>query len=268
MAMSEALRKAVATYVEERKSEEIAGFECEVFPHLTRHTPRAEGMDGIVLFAQLPPDDAARLIRVEIDYFAERKLDFEWKVYDFDLPHDLRSRLQEHGFACGESEAFMLFQTEPKGAGNPVRSEAQIRRVESQTGVDDIVRVQEVVWQENFDWLRRQISETITNRPQELSLYCAYVDDVPVGSGWTSFAPGSQFPELHGGAVVPEWRGKSIYGDLYRVRCDEVATRGFHWTAVDATPMSRPILEKLGFQYVCMTHPMTYPSSKVGVGEA
>jgi len=106
--------------------------------------------------------------------------------------------------------------------------------------------------------LQQQLLKVLTLAPGTQSLYCAYAGDTPVGSGWTDFPAGSGIPELHGGAVVPEWRGKGVYRDLYSIRMAEIAERGFRLVAVDATPMSRPILDKLGFTYVCATIPLQF----------
>jgi GNAT superfamily N-acetyltransferase len=89
-----------------------------------------------------------------------------------------------------------------------------------------------------------------------LSIYCAYVGGEPVGTGWTEFPPDSRFPELHGGAVLESRRGRGIYSDLFAVRVDEAKKRLYDFICVDAAPMSRPILQKIGFRGVCATVPM------------
>lgn len=247
-------------YAEDRRESEIDGFRCDIFPHLTRYTPQIEGMEGLVVFAQLPDHEAVELIHNEIKYFSDLSLDIEWKVYDFDKPDDLMLRLKAEGFRCGESEAFMVYFIDRERKHHRYRSNADIRRVQNAEGLKDVAIIQQIVWNQDFSWLVKQLSNVLTNSPTELSLYCAYVDDEPVGCGWTGFPSQSNFPELHGGAVIPEHRGKSIYGDLYRIRCEEISQRGYSWTTVDATSMSRPILERLGFEYVCMTHPMRFQS--------
>lgn len=131
-------------------------------------------------------------------------------------------------------------------------------RIDSEQGVHDVVSVQQEVWNRKFEWLAAQLLRGLTTQPEHISLYCAYLDGRPVGTGWADFPGGSKFPELHGGAVLQELRGQGIYRALYGRRIDEAAHRGYTRIAVDASPMSRPILERMGFAHACNTTPMHY----------
>ena len=53
-----------------------------------------------------------------------------------------------------------------------------------------------------------------------------------------------------------EFRGRGIYSRLFEARVAEARSRGVPYIAVDAAPMSRPILERFGFRFVCNTYPM------------
>lgn len=247
-----------SSYADDRRQMPIDGFDCKLLPYLTRYTPKIEGMEGIVVFSRLPAGKESEIVRHEIDYFKQRGIDFEWKVYDFDEPENLKAILEDKGFTCGESEAFMLCATDEVLPDRSRTDQVQVQRVHNVQGLQDIAKVQQLVWDQNFDWLVEQLSLVLETNPGELSLYCAYDDGEPVGSGYTSFPPGSQYPELHGGAVIPGYRGQGIYGSLYQIRCQEIFQRGYLRSSVDATEMSRPILEGLGFKLVCMTHPMRY----------
>jgi len=77
-----------------------------------------------------------------------------------------------------------------------------------------------------------------------------------VGSGWIDFHGGSRFAQLCGGAVREDHRGRGIYSRLFQRRLLEAKARGVPFIAVDAAPMSRPILERKGFRFVCHTYPM------------
>jgi len=90
----------------------------------------------------------------------------------------------------------------------------------------------------------------------QLCVYCAYAGGKPIGSGWVEFPEGSVYPELHGGAVLEEWRGRGLYSELFAVRLRQVERRHFRFLCVDASPSSRPILEEIGFRLVCATVPM------------
>jgi hypothetical protein len=77
-----------------------------------------------------------------------------------------------------------------------------------------------------------------------------------VGSGWIDFHGGSPFAQLCGGAVAEPYRGRGVYSLLFDRRIAAAKARAVPFVAVDAAPMSRPILERKGFRYVCGTYPM------------
>ena len=43
---------------------------------------------------------------------------------------------------------------------------------------------------------------------------------------------------------------------MFERRLEAARARGVPYLAVDAAPMSRPILERKGFRYICGTYPM------------
>lgn len=246
------------SYRSDRCFLEIPQYRAERLPNLVRYTPVHKAAGGIVMFASLKPEQVEQAIREQIEYFNTHGMDFEWKVYAFDQPADLQTRLAAHGFVAGETEAFMVCQTDGRQWTGALDKPWRIERIATEQGIADIVAIQQQLYGRDFGWLQQQLLEVLTVAPGTQSLYCAYSGDTPVGSGWTDFPAGSGFPELHGGAVLPEWRGKGMYRDLYNIRMAEIAGRGFRLVAVDASPMSRPILDKLGFTHVCATVPMQF----------
>lgn len=250
-------------YVQDRREQGIPGFTREAFPHLVRflgHTVDGEG--GLVCYTDLTPGQEVAQIRAELDYFRQAGSSFEWKVYELDTPANLKELLLEHGFVQDEEEAFLVFQLgQAQGKVLPpqraLNRNVRIERVTDEAGLRDIVAIQAAVWQDHeFDWLLPQLLDSLRTHPEQLSLYCAYVGEQAVGCGWTGFPPGSGIPELHGGSVLEQFRGQGIYSALYRIRFEELRERGFEFVTVDAAPMSRPILERIGFALVCKTWPM------------
>jgi GNAT superfamily N-acetyltransferase len=80
-------------------------------------------------------------------------------------------------------------------------------------------------------------------------VYLAFVDGQPVARGSGSF---SQYgASLFGGATLPEARGRGAYRALVAARWREAVDRGTPALITQASPMSRPILEQLGFRLVC-----------------
>jgi hypothetical protein len=253
-------RQLFDEYVQDRRGQELALFTREDLGYLVRYTPRA-AVDGFVTFARLQPVDAATVIQEQVAYFRSRGGNFEWKFYSFDQPGNLQELLVDRGFVPQDQEAFMVCPVNLTASDDSRSSPCKIVRVDSEQGVRDVVAVNEEVWNRPRDWLEEDLLRRLANEPRQISIYCAYLEGRPVGTGWTAFPQGSKFPELHGGAVLKELRGRGIYKALYLKRLAEVASRNYTRLTVDASPMSRPILEKLGFIHVCNTTPMLYRAS-------
>lgn len=246
-------------YCADRKRVGIDGFEARHFEHLVRYTAKDAGVDGLVAYANLRPGFEVAQIQEQIAYFRALRQDFEWKVYEFDRPSNLQQLLESQSFVPGEAEVLMIYSLQRSGSIPKCGSSASdVRRVRDEKGVRDVVAVQEQVWGQNFDWLAGQLLRRLRADPGGLSVYCAYADGHPIGTGWTDFPPRSKFPELHGGAVVKAWRGRKVYSDLYRHRLAEAIERSYDSLASDAGPMSRPILGKFGFRPICTTIPMRF----------
>ena len=64
----------------------------------------------------------------------------------------------------------------------------------------------------------------------------------------------SQFAGLWSGATLPAYRRRGLYTAVLAVRVQEAIRRGYHFLTIDASPMSRPIVARHGFQlltYAC-----------------
>jgi GNAT superfamily N-acetyltransferase len=130
-----------------------------------------------------------------------------------------------------------------------------IRRITTPEGVEDVLKVETQVWPEDFDWLRHRLTTLLRENPEQVSIYVAYVDNLPVSAGWTRFPSKGHFASLWGGSTLEAYRGRGLFTALVAVRLQEARQRGFHFLTVDASPMSRPILEKLGFQLMALSYP-------------
>lgn len=126
----------------------------------------------------------------------------------------------------------------------------------------DFVAVEQLIWPEDdLSWHVRKYAEELARDSNAGSIYCAYWNGEPVGTGRVTFPANSSFAELNGGGVVASMRGRGVFSALMNKRITEAATRGYRWLAVDAAPMSRPILLEKGFQHVCWTFPMFHRAS-------
>ena len=80
-------------------------------------------------------------------------------------------------------------------------------------------------------------------------VYLAYVDGEPVARGSASFS--EHGVSLFGGSTLPEARGRGAYRALVAARWEDAVARGTPALVTQASPMSRPILGRLGFRELC-----------------
>lgn len=218
--------------------------------------------EGWVIYTRLDDDTIDDEIRAMIDFYQQKGARFEWKVYDHDTPPNLKERLLEHGFVPEELEALMVMDVDalPKTFWEPIT--ADVRRIDDAVNLADVTAIEMVVWGEPFDDLHEMLTADLQEMPDKLSVYVAYGDGQPASSAWVYYHPDRQFGELFGGATIPAWRGKGLYTALVKARAREARERGVRYLAVDASPMSRPILEKMGFTLLTFTQPFVMDFSK------
>ena len=247
------IRAAISAYTDERREMEIANYDREDMGSVVRYTPRDPNADGIVCFARIPESQLDDQIAQQVTYFQNLKLDFEWKVYDFDEPGCLKKRLRDSGFEEGEAQSLMVYDLfHFNSEDGEIQDDVEIRRIENASGIKEVVDLQKSVRNRSYPWLFAHLKATLNHS----AIYCAYCDGTAVGIGWIEYPEGSQFAEIHGGAVVREFRGLRIYSRLLEARLEDALNRGLRFVAVDAGPMSRPILERKAFVRLSGTYPL------------
>jgi hypothetical protein len=240
---------------DQRIAIEYTDMQREVAPPVVRYIDASEMRRGLISYSQLEETNADEVIHAQIEYFESLGQNFEWKLYDYDRPADLKDRLQAHGFAIEEEEAILVLDMEqaPAFFWQPVTH--QIQRITDPAQLTDVQTVQQQVWNEDFTWLIAYLAETLSRHPDQMSVYVAYVNDRPASAAWTYFPQHSQFASLWGGSTISDFRKQGLYSALLAVRAQEARARGVKYLTVDASPMSRPILEKFGFQLIAYSHP-------------
>jgi hypothetical protein len=227
----------------------------EVTPEVVRHIALAgPGGTGTVLYSRLTEANVEQVIEEQIAFFAGLGQEFEWKFFDYDTPSDLLDRLARHGFEIEEAEAIMVLEIAqaPQFLRQPVQGD--IRRITDPAGLADVQTVQEAVWQTDYSWLMAYLRDTLTNQPDQMSVYVAYVADQPVSAAWVYYPPHSRFASLWGGSTLMTHRKQGWYSALLAIRLQEAHQRQREFLTVDASPMSRPILEKFGFSMIAQAH--------------
>ena len=248
-------REMFERYAAERHHARIPPYRLDPRPDITRHLPTGSDDEALLAFARFADGEADARISEELRWVREQGWAAEWKVHDFDQPADLRQRLEAQGLTTHHVEALMVLDV--ARASIPVPSAAGIE-VEEAAGstLDEIAALQEEVWECRLPWLAGALHAMTDPGRGSAVVYCARDGRRVVGSGWIDFHGGSRFAQLCGGAVLGSHRSRGVYSLLFARRVAEAAARGVPYIAVDAAPMSRPILERKGFAYVCGTYPM------------
>lgn len=240
---------------DQRQTVEYPGMRREVTPNVVRHIDTSGNGEGAIIYSQLDGANADDSIREQVAYFENIGQDFEWKVYDYDRPSDLKERLAACGFHVEEAEAIMVLDLEeaPEILWQPGLSTVQ--RIRDPEKLSDVLIVEEQVWNEDFSSLGHYLEEALSNYPEQMSVYVAYVDEQPASAAWIYFPKHSQFASLWGGSTISSFRKQGLFTALLAVRAREAKARQVRYLTVDASPMSRPILEKFGFEMIAYSYP-------------
>jgi ribosomal protein S18 acetylase RimI-like enzyme len=217
------------------------------------------GWSGVV-WSDLEAGSADEVIAEQVAYFAGRGEQFEWKLYSYDQPPDLGERLAAAGFVAEEAEALMVAEAGQiaghGGTDGVLPDGVRLVQVTDETGIQLMIDVHDRVFGPDPQ-LRRSLTEQLRNSPDLEVLVLAMAGDDPVCSARVSFGA-TEFSGLWGGGTLPEWRGRGIYRAMVGYRARLAAARGYRYLQVDASPQSRPILERLGFACLAMTTPYVW----------
>jgi GNAT superfamily N-acetyltransferase len=219
------------------------------------------GWSGVV-WSDLDAATADGVIADQVRFFAGRGERFEWKHYSYDQPSDLEERLIAAGFVGEEPESLMVANA-AEIAGNaaadaPLPDGLRLVRVTDEAGLDLVAQVHDQVFGPD-PRLRAALTAQLSNPGTVMVV--AMAGDQPVCSARAEFGAGTEFAGLWGGGTLPQWRGRGIYRALVGYRARLAVARGYRYLQVDASPESRPILERLGFACLARTTPYVWSPS-------
>ena len=216
-----------------------------------------EGWSGVV-WSDLDAGTADAVIAEQVRYFAGRGEQFEWKLYSYDQPPDLGQRLLAAGFVAEDTEALMVADAAEigasAGAGGALPAGVRLVPVTDEAGLEAVTEVHDRVFGADPQ-LRGALTAQLRNSPDTVVIVVAMAGDEPVSSARVAFGAGTDFAGLWGGGTLPRWRGRGIYRALVGYRARLAVARGYRYLQVDASPESRPILERLGFTCLAETTP-------------
>jgi GNAT superfamily N-acetyltransferase len=208
-----------------------------------------------VLWSDLTEETADAAIAQQVAHAAEVGREFEWKLYGHDGPADLGDRLLAAGFEPEPTEALMVAPVAGLLTDAALPDGVRLQQVVDAAGVELVVEVHTRVFGDGGDRMRSRLLARLADDPDTLSMVVAVADGEPVCAARMEFCPGTGFAGLWGGGTLPAWRGKGIYRALVAHRAREAAAAGYQYLQVDASDLSRPILERLGFAVLSTTTP-------------
>lgn len=233
------------------------GFRREAAPGVVRLVNEGDG-EGMVIHSRLAPDCADAVIAREIGYFSALGQDFEWKVYGHDGPADLKDRLLAQGFVPEDPEAFLVLDLDAPPAGLLAPVALDIRRISDPSLLDGMAGIDREVWGRSDPAFLAARKRDLQEDPGHVSFYMAYADGEAVAHARITFQDGSDFAGLWGGSTRPGFRGRGFYTALLAARLQEARGRGIRYLTIDASPMSRPIVERHGFRLLTLTQPFKF----------
>jgi hypothetical protein len=215
-------------------------------------TPRDPRVRGIALDA---------LIERQRDFFAARGEAVEWKTRGHDLPEDLPERLLAAGFRPEEPETVMIGEAARLAAEPVLPDGVALRQVTATEDLRRIAAMQSEVWGED----RSRLVDSLAGQLAADDRSAVFVAEAQTPTGplvvcaaWVEIEEGLRFAGLWGGSTLKQWRGRGIYRAVVARRAQLAAAEGVEYVQVDASPDSRPILERLGLLAVTTTTPYVW----------
>lgn len=217
-----------------------------------------DGWTGVT-WCDLDHVSADAVIAAQISRFADLSRPWEWKHYSYDQPPDLPQRLLAAGLTRDPTEALLVAEIADLAVDVPPPPGVELRVVMDQQGVEALVSVHERVFGEDHSALGKLLLAGLAQQPSTVAAVVAFAGQTPIAAGRVEFHSGTDFASLWGGGTLPAWRGRGIFRSLVAHRAALASERGFRYLQVDASPDSRPILQRLGFVELATTTPFTHP---------
>ena len=175
----------------------------------------------------------------------------QWEVGSAAEPTDLVERLLERGLSRDKEPyaVALVLRREPP----PPPQEIVARRVET---LEEYAAASAVQW-EAFDMPADEIAESRAHLSERWAetvtvMHAAWLGDELIAAG--SSAPTEHGLLLYGGATLPTARGRGAYRAVLHARWQEAVRNGTPALITQGGSMSRPILERIGFERVGEIH--------------
>jgi hypothetical protein len=257
-----------------RNSELLASYDEQLRVNIEYPEARKEVTKDVIRFVRKPPGmnfvsftfagegDLERVIDEQLEYFIPMEQPFTWKVYEHDQRPELEEKLVSRGFVADDDDPgeIMILDVIKAPPALLQLVTADIRRIHNRDGLKDVIHVLDRVYGNDNAWVNDRLGGHL-EIPGYLSIYLAYVDDQPASVAWTYF-PGGHFAMLFAGSTLSEFRKQGLYTSLLSKRLQEIRERAYRIAVVEAGSMSRPIVEKHGFQYLTTLYDYEWNTKK------
>lgn len=233
-----------------RRNARVAGCAREQTAQSSRYST-ASGSLRYLMWHQFSAAETDRCITEEITAATGRVKALMWKVYGHDAPLSLGERLLAHGFKDHDPCALMAAPVARVLAtlGN-APDQIKVRQLVDADDLDAYQEIWDSVWPTapNARYVN-DYRKLAADRDPGVVFFAGFsMADEPVTSGYLLHAPDNPFALLCGGATKAAWRNQHAYSTMLIARTKCALARGAQYLAVEASPQSQPILERLGFE--------------------
>lgn len=239
-----------------RKNAHPAGMTRERTPRVSRYTT-GTASQRYIMWHDFASGHAASAVDEELHAVHGRARVLMWKLYGHDVTCDaLRDALLARGFEENDHSTLMMVSvamlvdslSNANGAATDSAALAA-RQLTTAKHLDAYQEIWDNVWPDapNSRYVNDYRALIERNEPGVL-FYAGFTgNDEPVTSGYMFHHPGDAIALLCGGTTKAAWRRQHAYTRMLAIRAHAALERGARYLAVEASPESRPILERLGF---------------------
>ena len=233
-----------------RRNASVAGCAREITARSSRYTT-ASGSLRYIMWHEFSATEAESCVDTEIARATGHAKSLMWKLYDHDEPRKLREHLLARGFIDHDPCALMAAPVEHVASALGAESkDITTRQLVTAAELDAYQEIWDSVWPDapNARYVNdyRQLA---ADRDPGVAFFAGFSPSgEPITSGYLFHAPQAPFALLCGGATKAAWRNRYAYSAMLAARAKCAQQRGAVYLAVEASPQSQPILERLGFE--------------------
>lgn len=200
--------------------------------------------DGLnyISFWSFPDNECSQSVRRQLERCKEQRQTIMWRVYGHDQPSSLRHHLAENGFTLASKGTLMCASLQQLEV--PACSFCICKVVDEQGLLDYLSVANEVFEDSNDDHYENYLGAL---NDEKTALYCAYIDNKPIGCGRIQLSSNNTFALLYGGSVHKDYRSRGVYRALVRQRMQFAKAANATYMCTEAWSTSKPVLKKMGF---------------------